>query len=141
MLTYPVQRLGWDPISELARLNAQMERLFQPGQAAGLSPAVTLWLSEDRLVLTAELPGLSRDQISLTVEDARLRIEGERQRPEEAEADWLVRERDMGRFARTIDLPFRVDPEAVSARVVHGVLVVELKRSEADKPRRIAIQS
>ena len=104
-------------------------------------PAVNLWLSEDSVVVTAEIPGLSKDDLELTVQDDTLTIRGTRTAPEAHDGAWHRRERPTGSFARTIDLPFRVDADTVDARMQDGVLAVEMKRPETDKPRRIEITS
>jgi HSP20 family protein len=63
--------------------------------------------------------------------------------PEQQKADelvWLRRERPVGTFLRSIELPFRIDPEHIDARFENGVLTVEMERPEADKPKRIQIK-
>jgi hypothetical protein len=50
-------------------------------------------------------------------------------------------ERTYGTFSRTIELPFRIDPDKVQARFSHGVIEIELQRPETDKPKRITINA
>ena len=54
---------------------------------------------------------------------------------------WHRRERAYGSFARTVQLPFRVDPEKVQARYTNGILEIELERLEADRPKKIQIRA
>lgn len=138
-------RPGWDPFAEMRRLQADMNRLFEGAGAYPVPrayPPVNLWLGDDSVVVTAELPGLSSDDINLAVREDTLTIEGERKAPTADEgASWHRRERPFGTFSRSIELPFRVDPDRVKARFDNGVLEVELQRPKEDLPRRIAINA
>lgn len=142
---FPYSRFGWDPFAEIRRLQSEMNQLFDV--AGGIPqtasyPPINLWLGDASVVVTAEVPGLSSDDIDVTVEDDTLTIRGNRADRFEAEgAAWFRRERPTGTFLRTVQLPFRVDPDRVQARVVNGVLAVEMQRPEQDLPRRIEIKS
>ncbi len=145
MLSSEWGRAGWDPFAEMRRLQAEMNQLFEGAGAFRARrgyPPVNLWLGENSVVITAELPGLSSDEIDLTVVEDSLTIRGEHKpAASEEQAVWRRRERPTGPFARTVELPFRVDPDRVQARVVNGVLEVELRRPEADAPRKIQVQA
>ena len=136
-------RPDWDPFAEMRRLQAEMNRLFEgtaDAPTAGVYPPVNLWLGDDSVVVTTELPGLSAEDVDLTVREDTLTIRGERRPDEKAErAEWHRRERPYGTFSRTIGLPFRVDPDQIQAQFDNGLLQVEMRRPEADRPRRIAI--
>lgn len=141
--TYGAQ--GWDPFTDMRRLQAQMNRLFEDVgslSAARVYPPVNVWLGDDSVVVSAEMPGLSQDDIELTVRDDTLTIRGERpQAAADDKVSWHRRERATGSFARTVELPFRVDPDQVEARFSNGVLAVAMQRPEEDRPRRIAINA
>ncbi|MCT8997580.1 Hsp20/alpha crystallin family protein [Chelativorans intermedius] len=145
MLMTQFDRLGWDPFAEMRRLREDMNRLFDDVaevSASRLSPPVNLWIGDNSVVVTAELPGLTPEDVDLTIREDTLTIRGERKPAAEAEqASWHRRERAYGTFSRTISLPYRVDPDHVQARFRNGVLEVEMQRPEADRPRRIAISS
>lgn len=136
-----------DPFAAMRRLQDELDRAFAPqayaqGQIAAGFPAVNLWQGEQSVALTAELPGFKPDDIDIQVKDDALTISGERELPETGDkAVWHLRERPVGKFARTIRLPFRVDAEKVDARFVNGVLEIELVRPEEDRPRRIEVKS
>lgn len=134
-----------DPFAQMRRLQTDINRLFDGTETRGASrgyPPVNMWLGENSLVITAELPGMSHDDIDATIRDDTLIIRGERKLdvPDEQVA-WHRRERAAGRFVRTIELPFRVDPDRVEARFTNGVLQVEMQRPEADRPRKISIKA
>lgn len=141
----PYSRFGMDPFAEIRRLQSEINQLFDVAGAMPSTasyPPMNLWLGDNSVVVTAEVPGLSGDDIDVTVEDDTLTIRGNRTDRQGAEgAVWYRRERPTGAFARTVQLPFRVDPDRVQARVVNGVLAVEMQRPQQDLPRRIEIKS
>lgn len=138
---------------EMRRLQSDIDQLFdgswpRTGEASAARrampetrtyPPVNLWLGDNSVVVTAELPGLDSADVDLTIRENMLTIEGTRKAPEAQNADWHRQERVTGQFTRTIALPFRVDAERVAARFNNGVLEVELQRPEEDKPRKIKI--
>ena len=135
---------GLDPFLELRRMQTEMNRLFSGYSAAAARefPPISIWLGENSVVLTAELPGVTRDNVDVSLQDEVLTLQGSRQPQTAHQTDrWHRRERAYGSFARTIQLPFRVDPEKVQARYTNGVLEIELQRLEADRPKKIQIRA
>lgn len=143
----------YDPFRELASLQERMNRIFddtlsgsgrreEDALAATWTPPVDILERKDRIVLTAELPGFTEDQIRLHFEDGVLTLDGERRFEKEVdEARYHCVERSYGRFARSFRLPANVDEEAISATFQNGLLVVELpKRTEA-RAKSIRIRS
>jgi HSP20 family protein len=137
-------RLGIGPFLELRRMQNEMNRLFTGFSAAAARdfPPINIWLGENSVVLTAELPGVTRDQVNISLQDEVLTLEGSRE-PQLRQQDvkWHRRERAYGNFSRTVQLPFRVDPEKVHARYDNGILQIELERLEADRPKKIQIRA
>ena len=135
---------GLDPFYEMRRMQSEMNRLFSGFSAAAARdfPPINIWLGENSVVVTAELPGVKRDDVNIRLQDEVLTLEGTRQ-PQLREQDvkWHRRERAYGTFQRTVQLPFRVDPEKVQARYANGVLEIELERIEADRPKKIQIRA
>jgi HSP20 family protein len=134
---------GFDPFTELRRMQNEMNRLFS-GMGTAVTrefPPVNLWLGDNSVVVTAELPGVGRDNVSINLLDDVLTIEGERRPHDEAQARWHRRERGYGSFARTVQLPFRVDPGNVQARFDNGILEIELQRPHEDRPKKIEIRA
>ena len=135
-------RLGFDPFLELRRMQSEMNRVF-----SGLSPAardfppINIWLGDNSVVVTSELPGVTQNDIRLNLQDDVLTLEGARRPAEEEGVNWQRRERAYGSFSRAVQLPFRVDPDKVQARFNNGVLEVELERLEADRPKKIEIRA
>jgi HSP20 family protein len=145
MLLTQTGGFGWDPFSEMRRLQGDMNRLFEgyhgPAAARGYPP-VNLWVGDNSLVVTTELPGLGRDDVDLTLGEDTLTIQGERKlQANDKQIAWHRRERGHGVFSRTVELPFRIDPEKVAARFHNGLLEIEMPRPKADLPRKIKISA
>jgi len=134
-----------DPFADMRRMQSAMNRLFEGARAPGQSatyPPVNFWAGEDSIVMTTELPGLTDQDIELTVKDTMLSIRGTYAEPESGDdIVWHRRERVDGSFLRSVELPFRVNPDHIDARFENGVLTVEMQRPEDDKPKRIEIKT
>lgn len=133
-----------DPFSDMRRLQSQVNQLFQSAAApqAGSFPYVNVYANPDAITVTAELPGVSEGDLDLSVHRDTLSIRGERKDAgiEEAKG-YHRRERRIGRFVRTLSLPYAVDPEQVEAEMKNGVLRLTLRRPESDKPKRIRVKA
>ncbi|RCK74338.1 MAG: Small heat shock protein [Anaerolineae bacterium] len=130
---------------EVERLQREMNRLmenFSPRriQAAPSFPAVNLWVSDEGIIVTAEVPGIQPEDIDVSVVNDLLTISGERQ-PEQhsEEVRYHRRERGCGKFARSIQLPFAVDANKVEASFKDGVINITLPRKEEEKPKKIKV--
>jgi HSP20 family protein len=140
----PFGFLGGEPFRELRRLQEEMDRLattFMPGGglAAAAFPAVNVFAGREGVAVTAELPGVNPGDLEVHAHHDVLTIAGVRRPPAEQTTAFHRRERRSGAFSRTIQLPFRVDPERIEARLEDGLLRLSLQRPEEDKPRRINI--
>ena len=136
-------RIGFDPFLEMRRMQQEMNQRLAglTADAAQEFPPINLWVGEDSVAVTAELPGISPDEVELTVRENTLTVKGEREpQVEDEKSIWHRRERAYGNFSRTVQLPFRVDPQQVEARFAYGILEVELHRPEADRPKKIQIK-
>lgn len=112
------------------------------GTWSAWTPAADLYETGDEFVLEMNLPGLTHDDIELTVERGVLTVTGQRARNEETdEATYHLRERSIERFSRSFSLPRSIDAEHVKAKFSNGVLKVELPKAEEAKPRRIEVSS
>ena len=140
----------WDVMRELASMQDRMNRIWGSvydrgredvsGHGAWLPPVDIYETAEREIVLKAELPGLKRDAIDLTVENNTLTIRGQRQADDgTADAQFHRSERVFGPFSRSFTLPNTVDAGRVKAEYRDGVLTVRLPRREEAKPRQIAV--
>jgi HSP20 family protein len=115
---------------------------FGATESRAVFPAVNLWSNGEQALVTAELPGLDPAAIEVSVLRNQVTIQGERK--EESPDEKVVchrAERGVGRFVRTIRLPFEVENEQVTAKYEKGVLTLKLPRSEATKPKRVQIKA
>jgi len=136
-------RLGFDPFAELRRMQSEMNRLFGGFTAATARdfPPINIWLGQNSVVVTAELPGVTAADVNLSLQEDVLTLDGQREpKTQQENVNWQRRERAYGTFSRAVQLPFRVDPDKVQARFDNGILEVELERLEADRPKKIEIR-
>ena len=141
--------IRWQPLPELDTFSDSMNRMFDdplfrlaPGQVAGAwLPAVDIEEEGDRVVLRAEIPGVSRDGIDVSVENGTLTLRGEKkqERPIDAENAYRL-ERFYGSFSRSFVLPTRINAEQIKATYRDGVLEVVLPKAEEARPRKIKVQ-
>jgi len=137
-------RLGFDPFVELRRMQSEMNRLFSGFSTTATRdfPPINIWLGENSVVVTAELPGVTGEDLNLSLQEDVLTLSGKREpKAQEQNVSWQRRERAYGSFSRAVQLPFRVDPDKVQARFNNGVLEIELQRLEADRPKKIEIRA
>lgn len=117
-----------------------VRRVAAPEQGV-FSPPVEIAQNEDSVVLRAELPGLKKDDIELTVHRDTVTLKGSKKdETERKDGEYYYSERRYGEFARTFSLPRPVNPEAVEARYENGILQVTIPVAEEAKPRKIEIR-
>ncbi|MEW6159599.1 MAG: Hsp20/alpha crystallin family protein [Verrucomicrobiota bacterium] len=135
----------WSPMTELRN---RINRMFDVPEAAGgemdlfsaWAPAVDVHEDRDKVVVTAELPGMQKNDIDVSVHENTLLISGERKCEEEKSgAEYYQCERYFGKFQRSIALPHTVDTSKVEAKYKDGILTVTLPKSEQAKARQIQI--
>jgi HSP20 family protein len=141
----------FDPFREFAVLQDRMNRLFgdqylhrddDVSSHGTWVPPVDIYETENHdLVLKAELPDMSREDIELTVENNTLTVKGTRKLPAGVKEDQYRRvERNYGSFSRSFTLPTTVDATKVGAEFKNGVLTVRLPFREEAKPRTINVE-
>jgi HSP20 family protein len=136
-------------VATLHRLQKEMDQLFgglftenaAPRPGVG-GPAVNVWEKPDGFVLEAELPGLSMENLDITVEGAEITIRGERKPAVPSqEATLHKRERWVGSFERTLEFPCEIDADRAEATLRDGVLTLSLPKSPAAAAKKISIKS
>ncbi len=139
----------WSAFDHLNTLRHEINRFFEPVIDRDSSdvfntwaPAIDLYEDQESLVLTAELPGLKKEDIEINVHENTVTVSGERKSipvPEGARSSRT--ERFVGRFQRTLSLPKQVDSNAVKATYRDGLLRVTLPKSPEAKPRQIQVEN
>jgi len=103
-------------------------------------PLMDIIDSKDDLVIYVEVPGVSKDDIKVKIHNDVLTISGERKEPELPEkANCLIREREFGKFMRSVRLPYPIEVSKVSAEYKDGILKITLPKKEEVKPKEIQI--
>lgn len=127
----------WDPIRDLLAIQQRLDR-FAPGPA-GWMPPVDLHETPDCYVVTAELPGLQRDDLDIQMHDGRLTISGVRRERDAVCEQYHRVERGHGSFSRTFNLPIPVDVDGITADLRDGVLTVTCPKTAEAAARRITV--
>jgi HSP20 family protein len=130
----------WDPLRDLIALHEQIGQLVGT-DAPGWTPPVDLYETATDFILTADLPGLSRDQIDVSVDENRVIIRGERVGgPIDLPCEQFHRvERGHGRFSRSFALPDAVDVDRVSADLKDGILTVRIPKARGRGASRVSV--
>ena len=134
--------MPWDPMHEFGAWRERFGRLASH-DSEPWSPAIDVYETPGTYVVMAELPGLTREEIDLALEDSRLTIRARRMDRTRSAAE-IVRfhlvERGHGGFARTFEFAHKVDVEKVSADLADGVLAITLPKVAPPPARRIEVK-
>jgi HSP20 family protein len=128
----------WDPLRDLLALHDQIGQLVGT-DAPGWTPAVDLYETAGAFVLTAEVPGLSRDQIEIHAEENRVVIRGDRSAAQVPCEQYHRVERGHGPFSRAFVLPEPIDVEQVAADLKDGLLTLTIPKAGGRGARRINV--
>jgi len=140
----------WDPFRDLISIQDRMNRMFEQTlsrsrldegvSAATWTPAVDIYETTDRIVLKAELPGVTSDEVDIQVQEHTLTLKGERRFARDVqEENYLRIERAYGPFQRSFTLPAGVRQEGIRATFKDGVLEVVMPKADEAKTTRIPI--
>ena len=135
------QRSVWN---ELERMRSELDKLARTGSrvtGAPNFPALNVWSSAEGLVVTAEIPGVTAEDIDISIVGETLTLSGSRDPEYDGDqVRYHRRERGYGQFNRTLELPYRIEADQVEATFDKGVLTINLPRAEEDKPKKISVQ-
>ncbi|UCG77604.1 MAG: Hsp20/alpha crystallin family protein [Nitrospirota bacterium] len=146
----------WTPFRELSSIRRDMQRLMgdlmEPIQSrellgwpkndgeTGIVPNLELINKKDKLIVRAELPGIEKEDVELSITDDTLTIKGEVRKSEEIkEDDYYLSEISYGKFSRTITVPAEVDGGKAKASMKNGVLEIVFPRTKESKPKEIKV--
>jgi len=143
----------WTPYRDIMSVRDEMNHVLNEVFGRGTNdesswvsgtwaPAVDIYETDGALVMKAELPGFSKDDINIELKENTLIIKGERQREDEVkEGNYHRRERTYGAFQRSFMLPTTIDREKVNASYKDGVLELRLPKMQEAQPKRIAVSA
>ena len=139
----------WPGFGRLTNLRDEIDRLFEAPLAeldrtsqllSGWTPALDIYEDKDNVVVKAEVPGMKREEIEVSLHDGTLSISGERKSEGKYEdAETYRAERFLGKFQRTVTLPTPVSADKVKAQYKDGILTVTLPKTEEAKPKHIDV--
>jgi HSP20 family protein len=139
----------WEPFEGLSTLRREMDRLFESFFEGGPlrtwegmeAPAVEVSDTAENVVVKAQIPGMNKDEVQVTVTDDTLILKGERKEEEKKEdKNYYRREFRYGAFSRTVPLPAAVQGDKASAQLKDGVLEITIPKSEHAKTKAIPIK-
>jgi HSP20 family protein len=141
--------MKWEPSEGLATLQREMNRLlesFFDGSPLRFGehmtePAVEVSDTKDTVVVKVQVPGVSKEQIQVTVSEGALTIKGETKEEEKKEEkNYIRREFRYGAFSRTVSLPAGVQGEKAAAQLKDGVLEITIPKSEEARVKEIPVR-
>ena len=134
-----------DVFSEMDRLRREMNGLVSNyGRASGAAtfPLLNAYDNNDNMVVTAELPGLTKEQVNITFSDGVLTISGKQEIPSRLREMTVIRkERSQGDFEKTLRIPTKIDQDKISASFSNGILTITMPKAEEVKPKTISIEA
>jgi HSP20 family protein len=140
----------WRPFRDMVSIQDEMNKLFDDFFGRPLvrtewtegvwSPSVDVSEDKDNVIIKAEMPGVSKDDVRISVQDNVLTLKGEKkQEKEEKDKNYHRTERSYGSFCRSFQLPTTVKTDKIKASYKGGVLSVTLPKTEEVKPKEIPI--
>jgi HSP20 family protein len=146
---YQRPEVAWPGFGRLSSLRDELDRLFESPWTelartsqllSGWTPALDIHEDKDNFIVRAELPGMKREDIDVSLHDGALSISGERKLEQKFEEAEVYRtERFFGKFQRTVALPAAVAADKVKAQYKDGVLTITLPKTEEAKPKQIDV--
>jgi HSP20 family protein len=130
--------MTWDPFRDIMALQDRLGRL--QGREHAWNPPVDVYETADHYVVTAELPGLSRDDIQIELREGELTIRGQRPGPGIRPDAYHRMERLQGAFARGFAFAERIAADSITAEFRDGVLTITLPKATRPEPRRISVE-
>jgi HSP20 family protein len=153
--------VNWGPLKELEEMRRDMDRLFdeifsplqrrrrtwgekpeaEPTETAPIVPNVEIYDRTDEIVFRAELPGVKKEDIALSISKDSLSLKGEIKKEEEVGGTaYYISEINYGSFSRTLTLPVEVDSDKAKATFKNGILELVLPKRVEAKPKEIKIE-
>ncbi len=135
----------WNPFAEIERIRREFDRLLEElvpreeGERV-FAPVVDVYETDQELVVKAELPGVKKENVEVSIRDNALHIRGEKKEEKEEKTETYHRvERIYGRFERVVPLPTDVKVESAKAEFKDGVLEIRIPKAEGAKEKKIEI--
>ncbi len=149
LVQYQRPELAWPGFGRSSSLRDELDRLFESPWTefartsqllSGWTPALDVYEDKENFIVKAELPGMKKEDIEVSLHAGSLSISGERKsETKEEDAEMCRAERYFGRFQRTVTLPAAVAADKVKAQYKDGILTITLPKTEEAKPKQIDV--
>jgi len=148
----------WRPLTDLTRWEREMDRMMDDffgrrlrpwrpffwsrgGDSELIAPALDVYEEKDEIVVKAELPGMTKDDIEVDISDTHLVLKGEKKKEEKLEEeDYFCCERSYGAFHRSLEIPKGVQADKVKASFKNGILEIRLPKTEEAKSKELKVK-
>lgn len=128
-------RRGLDELSQ----NAFDNELFKQGRPT-VYPPLNILETPDSLIIKAELPGVTADQVDISIEGDTLTLQGNRESPQSGKpVSHHRQEIESGNFSRAVGLPVKIDVDSINAKLANGILTITMNKAAETKPRQVKI--
>ncbi len=138
----------WNPVREMAAMQSALDQLFDNTSRGSRSTAADVGAlaldvheSDQNYTISAAIPGVNAEAVSISFQDSVLTIAGEIPQATLENSKALMLERGYGKFQRSIRLPQPVDTSAVEANIENGVLTLTLPKTAEAQPRQIPVKT
>ena len=139
-------RFSSDPLDSLLSLQRELARVFESPfgfelgpSGRGVYPAINVFTDKNGTVLRMEVPGVPPENIQIEAHGRTITVSGKREVKAPENGSFHRRERSVGEFSRSVQLPSDVDVSRAEASCKHGILTVRIPKKEEAKPRQIAV--
>jgi len=148
----------WNPLKELDSMRREMDRIWEDifparkteaapwkRQAAGqeqstVSPAIDIVDKAAEIIIRAEMPGVAKEDINISLQDSTLTIKGEvKTDAAQKEGGYTYSERNYRYLARSLNIPFKIKEDGIKAALKDGILTVQLPKAVEEQPRKITV--
>lgn len=144
----PARTARWDPFDEMRQMQQQLNSMFKDmtlgdrwTEAETLAPLADVQDQGDKLIVTADLPGVDKQNVNIDVQENLISISAKSGTEAESEEEgYMRRERTYKMFSRTLTLPEAVTSEGAKAKLENGVLTVELPKLQIEEKKKILIE-
>lgn len=140
---------SYDPFDALFSLREDFDEMFRnfftgftsPTLGKGVFPVMDVTETPEQFIIEAEVPGIQKENLKLSIKKDELVIEGEKKEEDKKEGESFLRiERSYGSFRRSIRLPSEIAQSKVKAKYENGVLKISLPKTEKEKPKEIEVK-
>jgi len=141
----PYFRNPWAEFERIRQGLDQLSQNFAEGDVrygrATVFPPINMYEAKEQVIIKAEIPGVSTENLDISLEGETLSLQGTRAMHDDEKIAFHRREIERGNFSRAVPLPIKVDPDNISAKLKNGILTITIGKAAEVKPRQIAVST